>query len=722
MGDATISDLYNYIDRQQKDFKSYKNLQNKLMKKVIDEKEKYYKELIEKLENNCSELKKKEQNNQIVFNSYKQSNEYKLNNTIDRIKELYVFSANTTNITDLQNKINEIYRNVKPYTTADIISKPVINFNIKPEKEKKSEEIPKLENDDNIKKIDINNTMIDNVNKTDNTNNTNNTNMTMGIKRNKKNSNNSIKDDLTKNNDFEADLAEAISISKSEQIDNFEADLAEATFLNEAAQINIDNSIKNKLLVYQIPHIQNLLRVLQDKHACLDASQTGVGKTYCAIAIAKQLGLQPFIVCPKSIIPIWNKVAKYYGVDPYAVVNYETLLHCKIYDKKTGNRVQCEYMKIIKEKIADEKIRIVKGAIKQKNEIKIKYVWKNLPKNIFFIFDEAHKCKNAKTYAAAIIRSVTKLDNKILMLSATISDTPYNFQVCGYVLNLYGDLNFAPSWFRRHGIRYITDCNITDKNEFKHESIKINKEIFPYYGARIRIADLGDLFPENQVSADCYDMGDEVTAQIIAEYREIEKALEELQNKDVSDNPLVRILRARQKIELLKVSTFVDLCNEYLENNLSIVIFVNFQKTLDTLATELDTDCVIHGKQDLETRQQNIDNFQDNNKNIIICNINAGGVGVSLHDISDDGSHPRVSLISPPWSGIVLKQALGRIHRAGSKSKALQRIIFASNTVEEAMCEKVKMKLDNINCINDGDLANCNEIENLEELLKKDDV
>lgn len=66
--------------------------------------------------------------------------------------------------------------------------------------------------------------------------------------------------------------------------------------------------------------------------------------------------------------------------------------------------------------------------------------------------------------------------------------------------------------------------------------------------------------------------------------------------------------------------------------------------------------------------------------------------------------HPRVSLISPTWSSIDLVQALGRVHRAGGKSKSLQRIIYTADTVEEKIADKLQYKLLNINSINNGDL------------------
>ena len=37
--------------------------------------------------------------------------------------------------------------------------------------------------------------------------------------------------------------------------------------------------ITNKLLSYQVQHTQNIVRIIKDINACLDASDTGTGKT-----------------------------------------------------------------------------------------------------------------------------------------------------------------------------------------------------------------------------------------------------------------------------------------------------------------------------------------------------------------------------------------------------------------------------------------------------------
>jgi SNF2 family DNA or RNA helicase len=241
--------------------------------------------------------------------------------------------------------------------------------------------------------------------------------------------------------------------------------------------------------------------------------------------------------------------------------------------------------------------------------------------------------------------------------------------------------------------------------------------LYPDRASRVRIDILGDMFPQTQINAIPYTMSKQRIFEIEKEYKKLAIELDQIKNKKDSDkinnkiNPLTLTMRAHQKIEILKIPIFIELANDFLQNKFSIVIFVNFTQTLKTIADMLHTDSIIYGEQTYEDRMRIIDDFQTNKTNIIILNIKAGGVGISLHDMH--GGHPRVSLISPTWSSLDLVQALGRIHRAGGKTKSLQRIIYTANTVEERIAEKLKIKLQNINSINNGDLDLTNiEFEN----------
>jgi superfamily II DNA or RNA helicase len=438
--------------------------------------------------------------------------------------------------------------------------------------------------------------------------------------------------------------------------------------------------------------MQNIIKILKINNSCLDASETGTGKTYVAVAVCSELNLKPIIVCPRAVMANWRKVCKIFDIKPFFIVNYEALKFGKFYGAD-GKRKKCPYInydKELKEKINNDE--------ELDNEI---YTWNLSEKDkVIFIFDEVHKCTNFGTFNGQLLISAKKTEKPLLILSATLADSVTKIRMFAYILNFI-DKNVTD----KQKINLKKYVNIIERWLAKEDKpmIKVHNMLFPDRGTRIRIDVIPD-FPETQISAVAYSMDEKHENQIQREYEKIAELLEELKEKKAKDkgNVLVALLRARQKIELLKIPTFIELAKDFKDEGKSIVIFVNFTQTLKTLADLLDTNCLIYGEQTTEQRDQNISDFQENKEKIIICNISAGGVGISLHDIY--GKHQRISLISPTWNAVDLQQCLGRIHRVGGKTKSLQRIIYTANTIEEHIAEKLQIKLKDMNSINNGDL------------------
>ena len=447
----------------------------------------------------------------------------------------------------------------------------------------------------------------------------------------------------------------------------------------------MDPAIADKLLSFQIAHTLQLSECLQGRNCVLDASDTGTGKTYCAVALCRILGKIPFIICPKSVINTWGEVCGIFGIHPFGIANYEMLRGGK-YMTEDLDVVQCPYID-----------KIVAGGDQGG---KTDFVFQ-LPPEVIVIFDEAHRCKNSSTGTSRLLLSAGKTGNKILLLSATISDKIDCFRPFGVVFRLYDRPQQYKPWMRRQLlIRRVghRDRNLSD-DEKKLDVIY--RTVFPAMGSRMRIRELGDLFPQNHVTSQCYYLANHKEVDDL--HREVNLAIQELRDKEKRAEALAKIVRARQRIELLKVPIFQDLAQEALDNGYSVAIFVNYRETMDQLCAHLETSCVIHGDQTLEERTGNIADFQENRSRKIISIVQAGGVGVSLHDLH--GHHPRMSIISPSWSGQDLVQVLGRIHRARALTPAIQKIVYCAKTYEEKICELVKSKIRNLSAINDGDLA-----------------
>lgn len=200
----------------------------------------------------------------------------------------------------------------------------------------------------------------------------------------------------------------------------------------------------------------------------------------------------------------------------------------------------------------------------------------------------------------------------MLLLSATICDKPEYFKVFGYVLGLYNEPKKYKLWVENKGVN------------FDNPMIGVNKFIFPEYASRMSIKKLGNLFPINQVVAKCYDM--DCQKEIQEMYDIIKDAEQDLKKKEEASCGLGRIVRARQRIEILKAPTIIEQVKKFVDEGNSVVVFVNFTETLLTIAKEVKSKCLVYGQQHIDVRMANIKRFQDDKERIILCNIAAGGL------------------------------------------------------------------------------------------------
>jgi hypothetical protein len=155
-------------------------------------------------------------------------------------------------------------------------------------------------------------------------------------------------------------------------------------------------------------------------------------------------------------------------------------------------------------------------------------------------------------------------------------------------------------------------------------------------------------------------------------------------------------------VELLKVPLICSITEDLLVTGKSVAIFVNFRETIKAIQARLNRArvSVVQGGKD---NQPDIEAFQNNETRVALCNIAAGGVGLSLHDMH--GGHPREALISPSWSEKEFLQVVRRIHRAGGKTPSRQRILIAAGSIEEKVFRSLKTKIKNMNMMNEGTLT-----------------
>jgi superfamily II DNA or RNA helicase len=429
-----------------------------------------------------------------------------------------------------------------------------------------------------------------------------------------------------------------------------------------------------------------LLDVLRRHGAAADMSDGGTGKTYTAVSVAKELDRPTLVVCPKALIPTWNRVGEYLGNES-DVLNYEMI--------RTGRTAYGRF-----------------------DTGKKSFRWH--PELGFLIVDEAHRCAGRNSLQSQFLIAARQQRIPTLILSATLADNPLELGAAGYLLGLHDGFdprdtlrNFGrikvsfSDWLRRNGCVWDgTQWLFGGSREQQVANMaRIHAQILPEHGVRVRIPELGDQFPTTQISAELYSIDD--PSEVNALYYEMQEALEALHTRTLADGdePVVKLLRARQKVELLKVPIFVEMACDAKSQGQKVVIFVNFARTLHEVCVKLGTNCRVDGSQigprGATERQRCVDDFQGGRSPWIVCNCEAGGVGLSLHGKN------RLALISPGWSAKVFKQVVMRVHRDGGEH-SLQRAICLAGTEEEQVARQLSHKLERLDALNDADFMPAN--------------
>lgn len=412
----------------------------------------------------------------------------------------------------------------------------------------------------------------------------------------------------------------------------------------------------------------------------LDTSDLGTGKTVVACWVADSIqsfrpGTKVAVICPKAAIGAWNRELEDAGIEPLFVMNYEKLRNGKTpWMTKIGKKIMR---------------------------------W-NLPAGTLVLFDEIHAAKGAYTQNSQLAISLVQQKFRVHGMSATAAENPTEMRALGYMLGLHGLNNPSTptlpgfiKWMTAHGCEQNAwngwDFVNPARLDYLHHSLYNAPNCA---AARISVSDMPDAFKENRVVVEPVEF--DGLAKVRAAYDDLGLTAEIMERfilegtVENSEWILVNILRARQLAEALKAPLIMAKADDLMVQGYSVVIFVNFNETREALCSHFKCGSIAGG-QSGAARQKVIDDFQANRSRVVVVNSRAGGAAISLHD--KHGKHARVALISPEFSAKVFKQCLGRIHRNGMQSNAVQIVLVAKDTVEETVVAAIQKKLKHLNVL-----------------------
>jgi superfamily II DNA or RNA helicase len=420
---------------------------------------------------------------------------------------------------------------------------------------------------------------------------------------------------------------------------------------------------------YQEEAIGRLCEILKERKSGIDASDTGAGKTYIGAFVCRRMGLRPVVVCLKSAIGSWKRalMSVGYGEEEIFVNNYEQYVRGNCFEVYDGAGIRR----------SDDTLVIV---------------------------DEVHRCKNFRTKNARMLGRIARSDAYLLMLSATAFESPDKAGPIVSALGLCEDSWIGQRrWMAEHGCyatRFSSQLVFCGRKEYL---VKMHHGIFPRCGVRLRIGDIPG-FPACRYIVDPVTVNESERKKIDQALNNVRSLAEQLGDvcKDATlGKNLAAMQRERQVVEYMKIPVMVEMVDDLVEEGRSVAVFVNFQASMDEFRRIYGDGAVyIHGQQNLGERERAMGMFQSDRIPLIVLNSEAGGSSISLHDIN--GKRPRHSIISPNWSAVTFKQVLGRIHRSGGRSPAIQRIVLVDGTIEAEIARKLKRKLESIKHINDA--------------------
>ncbi|QYS85439.1 DEAD/DEAH box helicase [Flavobacterium oreochromis] len=136
-----------------------------------------------------------------------------------------------------------------------------------------------------------------------------------------------------------------------------------------------------------------------------------------------------------------------------------------------------------------------------------------------------------------------------------------------------------------------------------------------------------------------------------------------------------------------KLKEVKDFVQDIVDSGEKIILFANLHSIVDEVIQLFPGAVEVTGRLSQEEKQRSIDSFQNNSDvKVIVCNIKAAGVGITLTASS------RVAFIEYPWTYADCAQCEDRAHRIGQKNTVMCTYFLGNNTIDEYMYNMIQQK------------------------------
>ena len=176
---------------------------------------------------------------------------------------------------------------------------------------------------------------------------------------------------------------------------------------------------------------------------------------------------------------------------------------------------------------------------------------------------------------------------------------------------------------------------------------------------------------------------------------------------------LVKINELRQKTSEGKMKEAKKWIRNFMDSGEPLLLFAHYKDTTEELANEFDCP-KITGSVNPDRRGEIVEQFQNGDHDLLVLNIEAGGVGITLTEASN------VAFVELPWRWADVEQAEDRSFRFGQEDSVNVYFLLAGDTIDVEMAKLIKEKKMITDAVNKGKDVKTTEQESvIANLLEK---
>lgn len=442
----------------------------------------------------------------------------------------------------------------------------------------------------------------------------------------------------------------------------------------------------------EIPNLGGTLRPFQragvsyaiQARRCFIADQMGLGKTVQALAsVFAENTFPTLVVCPASLKTNWERETR----------KWLPGKNVHIVDSKSG--------------VKNSDVVIINYDILTKHEEALTALGFQA-----LIFDESHYAKNPsakRTKALKNIAATIPAEGMVLALTGTpVLNRPVELVSQLEIIDRIDE--FGGSWnFRK---RY---CN-AQRNNFGWDfsgsanTDELNDLLRRTCYVRRNKSEVLKELPDKAR----YQVNVDLAGPAMGAYRRAEsEALVYFGGAGIdSANTLSNITTLKRLAGEGKIEAACEWIDTFLDStDRKLVVFAHHVSVVDGIASRYGG-LRVAGKDSAEARQEAVDSFQnDPDARVIVLNMKAGGVGLTLTAASD------VLFVEQGWTPAEHDQAEDRCHRIGQEDNVSAWYLLANGTIDDDIYELIENKRVVVDSVTDGDEPDAQTV--LDDLVKR---